>query len=155
MKRQINDLEQYGRRQNLEIHGLKYTENENVLAVVNDLALSLSLEPVTESEIEGVHRLPHRKNEDKTPPVLIRFVSRKTKDQWLAKIKDLKAKQSDIRLFDNLTAFNRRLLWLARSKAKQCGYQYTWQRSGKIFVRNRTGENAICIACEDDLVNIR
>ncbi|KAK8775094.1 hypothetical protein V5799_010371, partial [Amblyomma americanum] len=90
LKRQINDLEQYGRRQNLEIHGLKYTENEKVLAVVNDLALSLSLEPVTESEIEGVHRLPQRKNEDKTPPVLIRFVSRKTKDQWLAKVKDLK-----------------------------------------------------------------
>lgn len=150
LKRKINDLEQYSRQQNLEIHGLPWTVNENLLEKLNDLALELDLPPLSEQELEGLHRLPTKP--EKTPVVLLRFFSRATRDRWLQKKGQLRGNKPQI--YENLTAQNKRLLWLVKAEAKANNYQYTWQKNGKIFVRKKTGDCAIRINSEDELAKI-
>ncbi|XP_070392637.1 uncharacterized protein [Dermacentor albipictus] len=81
LRQQVNELEQYSRRQNLEIVGLPYHVNENLLEKLNVLATDLELPPLSEADVEAVHRLPSRAK--KVGSVLVRFVSRSTSDAWL------------------------------------------------------------------------
>ncbi|XP_077486556.1 uncharacterized protein LOC144097801 [Amblyomma americanum] len=153
LKDQVNELEQYGRRQNLEIHGVKWEENENLLPKINELAASLGLRSLVEDDIDGIHRLSTRKG--RKAPILVRFVSRKTKENWKSKNKQLVDSESEVRFYDNLTSRNKHLLWLARTRAQQMGYCFTWQKNGKVMVRKGPGEPILRISCEADLCNIK
>ncbi|XP_077508097.1 uncharacterized protein LOC144119310 [Amblyomma americanum] len=75
LRQELNSLEQYTRRQNLEIHGLKHDSNEDLLGKLNALENELKLPLLSEHELDGLHRLPEKKG--KSPAVLVRFVSRK------------------------------------------------------------------------------
>lgn len=46
---------------------------------------------------------------------------------------------------DQLTANNRRLLWLAKTKAKECNWKYVWVKNGSIFARKIENATAIVI----------
>ena len=70
----LDDLEQYGRRQNLEIVGIPVQKDENTNAIVQEVAKLLKV-TITASDISTSHRL-QTKNELKLPPIIVRFVSR-------------------------------------------------------------------------------
>lgn len=55
---------------------------------------------------------------------------------------------------ENLTAQTKRLLWLAKTKATEMHYQFTWQKGGKIFVRKKSGDRPMSIKNDSDLFNI-
>lgn len=149
LKQEVNRLEQYNRRHNLEIHGLPRSDNEDLLCNINGLAKHLKLQELSEGDVDGIHRLPAK--DGKIPAVLVRFVSRMTRDHWLKQRGYLRETKSDVRLFDNLTAQNKRLLWMMRSKAEEKHYQFAWQKDGRMYVRKKQGERAIKIECEQDL----
>lgn len=153
LRQELNQLEQYGRRLNLEIHGIPVRPNEDVLALVNEVGASLQLDEITEREIEGIHRLPVRSG--KVPPIIVRFTSKSTKDRWKAKAKKLREGESPVRFFENLTPYNKRLLWLTRTKAGEMNYQFTWETNGKILVKKHSGAPIIRILSEDDLEKIQ
>lgn len=152
LRQQVNELQQYSRRQNLEVHGIPCLSNENLLDRVNEVAKLLDVAELTEGDIEAIHRLPGKP--DKVPPVLIRFASRMTRDRWFENRALLKQNRSDAWLMENLTAQTKRLLWLARTKATEMRYQFTWQRGGKVFVRKKSGDRPISIKNESDLAKI-
>ncbi|CAN7939383.1 unnamed protein product [Ixodes hexagonus] len=54
LKQEVNSLEQYSRRQNLEIHGLPRSENENLLGKINEIARKLELSELTENDLDGL-----------------------------------------------------------------------------------------------------
>lgn len=149
---QLNDIEQYSRRQNLEIHGLAHELNENLLQKLNDLASKLELPELLERDLEGLHRLPAPAN--KVPIVVARFASYSVKKKWMDARRSLNNKAKGKRFFDNLTAENRRLLWQARTKATAMGYRFAWQREGHVFVRKAEGDKALRIQSESDLDRI-
>ena len=62
----LDDLEQYGRRQNLEIVGIPVQKDENTNAIVQEVAKLLKV-TITASDISTSHRL-QTKNELKPPP---------------------------------------------------------------------------------------
>lgn len=152
LKKEMNNLEQYNRRQNMEIHGLPLSANENLLNKLNDIANKLELPELTEKDVEGLHRLPAKNG--KAPAVLVRFLSRATRDLWLAERKYLKDEQSGIWFLDNLTAMNKKLLWMLKGKAEEKMYRFAWQKNGKIFARKKQGDRIIKIECEADLDKI-
>lgn len=152
LKKDINDLDQYSRRQNLEIHGMEHTEGENLLTKVNGIARKLEIPEITPRDVEAIHRLPCKPN--KVPAVLVRFSSRTLKDQWNDKRSLLMTKVPGIRLFDNMSPQNKKLFWLAKTRATEKSYEFSWQRNGRIYVRKRAGELAIQIKTEDDLIKI-
>ncbi|XP_077498614.1 uncharacterized protein LOC144109688 [Amblyomma americanum] len=153
LRQELNSLEQYTRRQNLEIHGLKHDINEDLLGKLNALANELKLPRLSEHELDGLHRLPEKKG--KSPAVLVRFVSRTTRDQWMAKRRVLSDTNSGVHMLDNLTAYNKKLLWAMKRKAAEMAYQYAWQSNGKLFVRKAQGDTAIRIEGHADLDKIR
>lgn len=152
IRRSVNELEQYSRLQNLEVHGLRQTEGENLFDEVNKIAKSLCLAELSKKDVEGLHRLPSR--QDRVPTVLVRFSTRFTRDEWLSKRAALREAKSNIYFQENMTAQTRRLFWLMKSKADEKHYQYAWHKQGKLFVRRRNGEPVIRINNEEDLSKI-
>lgn len=153
LKQELNELDQYSRRQNMEIHGIPPVDGENLLNTLNTLASQLELSPLNEASVDAVHRLPSRPN--KIPPIIVRFTSRMTRDKWFAKKTELRTAHSSTYFMENLTAQNKRLLWLIKAKAAEMNYQFAWQKNGRMFVRKRAQDRVIRIEGEDDLVKIQ
>lgn len=157
LKCEVNELDQYSRRLNLEVHGLPQHTNENLLEKLNKLACDLELAPLSERDVEAAHRMPaktERKN-DKPDVVIIRFSSRLTKERWLEKKSELRKAKANIFFNENLTAYNKALFWKMKSKATEKEYQFTWHKNGKLFVRRTPRDRVIRIVSEQDLEKIR
>lgn len=152
VKAQLNELEQYSRRQNIEIHGMQKEENENLLDKMNCLARTLELPELSDSDLHSLHRLHPRAG--KMPVVIARFQSVMLKEQWMQSRSRLREKAPGLRIFDNLTAMNKRLLWLAQTKGKEMKYRFVWQRNGHVFARKNSGDSVIRICQESDLANM-
>ena len=56
----IDNLEQYGRRENLEIEGIPFKENENINETIVNLAKKIGV-PMCVNDISTAHRLPPKK----------------------------------------------------------------------------------------------
>jgi len=78
---QLNELEQYGRRQNLEIHGILMPDNETN-AEVEDKVLQVLKKidtTITKDAIDVVHGLrgkPKTDQNKKSPSIMVRFIAR-------------------------------------------------------------------------------
>lgn len=170
LRQELNDLDQYGRRLNLEVHGLPHHVNENLLEKLNCLADDLELPHLSGHDIEAVHRIPLKSRADavddekdkpstekseKVPPVLVRFTSRATRDAWLGKKAQLKESDSKIFLNENLTAQNKKLFWHMKTRAAEKEYKFAWLKNGKFFVRRGPRARVIRIITMEDLDMIR
>lgn len=158
LKQEVNNLDQYSRRVNLEIHGLAEQTNEKVIEKLNLLADDLELPRLSEKDIEAAHRLRPRAGAlgtDKPSPIIVRFSSRCTRDAWLAKRGELRRKQSKVFINENLTAPNKRLFWQMKTKAREMEYQFAWVKDGKFFVRRSQRDRVLRIKTTSDLDQIR
>ena len=71
----LDELEQYGRRENLEIHGVPTMRNESTNQIVKTVAKTLNVQ-LNERHISTSHRL--KQNEEDTrqhPPIIVRFTN--------------------------------------------------------------------------------
>lgn len=152
LQQEINELDQYGRRQNMEIHGLIPHVGENLLVELKKIASQLELPELREDDLEGLHRLPIKENKD--PVIIVRFLTRKLKASWFEKRQLLRQKLPELKFFDNLIATNRHLLWLAKGTAKEKNYMFAWASRGTVLVKKQPNGRIIKICCEDDLNKI-
>ncbi|CAN8019773.1 unnamed protein product [Ixodes persulcatus] len=150
LKATVDSVEQYSRRNNVEIHGVRQNEKKNLLNVIQWLATKLELPVPTADDIEAVHRLGPR--EGKTPPIILRFKDRAVRDLWITKRVVLR--QERIFINENLNKSLRQLFWSAKQCAKEKHYKYVWCTNGKIFVRHSEQKPAIRINNEEDLLKI-
>lgn len=79
---QQNRLDQYGRRSNIEIHGVQHRVGENLKEIITDIGKQLQL-PV--DDLDVCHRLENKSRPQKRSPIIIRFKSRSVRDKWMAK----------------------------------------------------------------------
>lgn len=152
LKLAVNDLEWRSRRQNLVIHGVCATDNENLLDKVNEVAKLVNLPELGPTDVGAVHRLPAKPGT--IPGIIVRFLQQSIRDNWLQKNKDLKKSDSSVHIVENLTHLNRILLAAAKVWTQNNGYRFAWHNNGKILVRRATGENAYVIKCEADLTKL-
>ncbi|CAN7975941.1 unnamed protein product [Ixodes persulcatus] len=141
LKTAVDNAEQYSRRKNIEIHGVKEYENENLVTVVTDLTTKLQLPPPTSQSIETAHRL--RAREGRTAPIFVRFTERSTRDMWIKKRVSLKGE--GIYVNENLTRTLKNLFWNTKKTAREKNYKFVWVRNGKIFVKEKDGSPVIRI----------
>lgn len=155
LKKEINKLEQYGRRNNLEVHGLAESLNENLLEKLNKIADQIEVPRLTTDNVEAVHRIPTKTK--KTPMVIVRFINRNDRDAWLKNKQKLRsgAEVDNVYLEENLTASNRKLFFDVRTKAKHLGYKFIWHKEGCSYVRKREGDPTLRIENESDLAKIK
>lgn len=152
LRQEVNDLEWQSRKLNLELHGIRKTENEDLLSKVNAVARTLELSEITGQDIVALHRLPSRP--DKTPGIIIRFSNAAVREQWLNNRRKLKRGKNEEYILENMTRQTKALLWTAKDWAKENNYQYAWHRNGKVFVRREQGTNAVMLSTKDDLLKL-
>ena len=74
-KLKLDDLEQYGRQQNLEFHGIPYKPNKNTDYIIQQMAKKMNVK-LDEKDISTSHRLPTRHEQQKggkkikSPPII-------------------------------------------------------------------------------------
>ena len=79
----MNDLEQYTRRDCLEIKGIPLSESENMVLIVQHLRKKIGID-VNDKNISVIHRLPilHQADQNKYPIVITKFVRQNVRDKY-------------------------------------------------------------------------
>ena len=96
--KQLNDLEQYGRRDCIEISGILQEKNENVEALIIKSGAILDI-PVESKDIQACYRLGRRHN----APIICKFLNRKTATAFLAAKKNTKSLSGEKNLASKIT----------------------------------------------------
>eukprot|EP00794_Sanderia_malayensis_P002485 gene2485-2860_t len=164
----IDDLEQYGRREMVEISGIPRQAKENCEGIVLNLASKINIDLKAE-DIDACHRISAKPD----APIIAKFGSRKKCALMLSKqaksyakkckIADLgfemppqsRSTPNDIsgKVFINesLTSRNKNLLRLAKIKKRELDYKFVWTRNGTVFLRKEESSPTIKIAFLEDL----
>lgn len=160
-KRAQVSSDQYSRSNCLEIRGVPYAKQENIIDVVKNVAKALNFN-LQEGMIDAVHRLSHNPNDSgSSRGIILKFCRRIDMETMRARTRvknGFSAAElgysSENKVFINLSLTrDTRALWMETRAAKQRkGYKYAWVTSaGKIFVRREEGTRAIHIASKADL----
>ncbi|CAH2095044.1 unnamed protein product [Euphydryas editha] len=106
-----------------------------------------------------------KSQENKKPkPIVVKFLCRWKKDDFLAQVKKLKLKCSDIGFSsndnfiyfnDHLTSKNKVLLQSVKKSAKEKGYRYVWVKNCCIMVRRNDTSPVLHIINVNDLKKIQ
>ena len=158
-----NKLEQYTRRNNIEIQGIPSSVHDNLLEdKVVDIFSQLNI-TISKSDIEDCHRLG-KANPKNT---IVRFVNRKFCNIALEKKKQLMSLNKtelgfkpDVALYisENLTPFNQHLAWQCRELKRArlihsfvISFHNCWSSKGVVKIRHTMNERALSIDSEKDL----
>ena len=161
---QQDNIEQYTRKDSLEIHGIPeelYTSTEDVIIKLGE---QLQV-PISPEDIEISHKLYSGKNNPKN--IIVKFISHKElykKRTDLRKIKLVDmfpgssmaatAKSRGLFINENLTSYRKHIMKKANNLKKDNLLQNVWTLDGKIFVKTSPEGSPIRIYCEDDLDNL-
>ena len=159
-----DELEQYSRKNSLEIVGVPetaYTSTEEVVIRIGE-AVNITINP---EDIEISHKLK-RKN---SRPIIVKFLSHKVKSRLYkarTKLKGLKVSdifpsyanaslhEQRIYINENLTDYRRELFWKANQKKKDNMIISAWTIDGKLFVKTSPDGTPIRIYGEEDLEDL-
>ena len=155
-------LEQYTRKNSLEIHGVPESAYRSTEEVVLKLAEALEV-PVQSQDIEISHKLPNKGMK----AIIVKFVSHKMKTQLYKErvklknvnISDLfpsatlatRAEATRIFLNENLTSFRRKIVNRANEMRRDGLLLSIWTLDGKIFVKTSPNGSPIRINELEDL----
>jgi len=153
---EVNDLEQYGRRECLEFQGLAWNKNENTDDLVLRVSKMVEVDLKAE-EISVSHRLSPASDKNPQPILIARFCSRKTRDAVFSQRHGLRSHNMAHpkgRIFNNesLTKINRRRFNLCLQFKKKKNIKFIWTNDGVTDLRDSEGATAMAIKTEDELV---
>ena len=132
-----DDLEQYTRRNTLELHGVPLSRNENTNHIAIDICKRIGLN-VSFRDLDRSHRNGRGNRRKNLPPViLVKFVSHDLKESVYENrhlLRDIPGMRN-IFINENLTATRRKLFARVRSSLPDF---HCWTYDGKIRLRNRS-----------------
>ncbi|CAH0563108.1 unnamed protein product [Brassicogethes aeneus] len=129
-KQKTNNIEQYTRRSNLRISGMKETSSENVEEKFIEICKT-KLNIDLRSKIDRCHRIGkvNKSNQDKPRGVLVQFSNYKVKWQIYTNKKSLQG--TGISIKEDLT---QEQLALYKEACEKFGFKNTWTVDGKVMV---------------------
>ena len=159
-----DDVEQYSRKNSLELHGIPrvaYSSTEEaVLKVTN--ALNVIVRP-EDFEISHHIRLKH------SEAIIVKFVSHKVKSQVYkarTRLKNVsltglfqdcpassRTESNRIHMCESLTAYRHHLVNKSNTKRRNNELLNVWTMDGKVFVKTSPEGSPIRISCDEDLDN--
>ncbi|CAH2109318.1 unnamed protein product [Euphydryas editha] len=159
LEERVQELEMREKEKNIEIHGLEMRSDESTVAVVQELAKKLDLNP---NDIEDARRVGQDKLDVTKPKtILVTLRSKTARNKWMAARKGnmitnnkVYGNGNDKRVFINedLPKYKRQLLWTVRNKLKPKGFQYIWVQNFNILVKKNSEDKKIYnIRSEEDL----
>lgn len=159
-----NNREQWARKSNIEIYGIPEKNNENLYSVLQNISQLCNYNLNIDTDIDFITRVVSRdKDAKKIKPIIVRFLCRYKKDDFLAKVRKLKLKCHDIGFIsnnssiyfnDHLTSSNKALLQRVKKIAKEKHYQFVWVKKCTIMVRRNSSSPVLHIGKLSDLKKI-
>nr|XP_022911980.1 uncharacterized protein LOC111422955 [Onthophagus taurus] len=160
----VADLEQYSRRNNLEIQGIPEKSDENITQIINKIGDFLEI-PLKTDDIDAVHRVPQFGDKSRPKNIIVRFCNRTKRDSVLAaavvKRRSLpkgsrpgfaiEGLSQQCFINEHLTVANKKLFGTTRAVAREKNYKYIWTRNCKILVRKNDSSRVIQINSDEDL----
>ena len=134
IEKEHNALEQYGRRNNIEITGIPNSvSDENLEKEVVDILKEIDV-VVSVNDIEACHRVGPPKNDSKK--TIVRFVNRKHAKKALTNRKNLRNMTSTKKLFinENLTVRNNKISYLSRKLKRSVHVAKAYTKDGITYV---------------------
>ncbi|XP_041460952.1 uncharacterized protein LOC121412110 [Lytechinus variegatus] len=164
LEHQVNELDQYHRRINLEVAGVPEKEGENVREAVLHVMKKISPE-VSNDDIDVTHRLGQRREDGPARPIIVRFTTRRMRDTLYSgrkKLRETSTRQlgfsrdeGKVFLNENLAPAKKSLLKKANDERKKAGYKFLWTTNGTILVRKSPNVPPVAIHREEDLNKIK
>lgn len=156
LKSKINNQEQAMLSSNFEISNFPKTQNENINEIVKSVANILNCK-IENNDIIESFRLKNKSNKEGI--IIVRLNSKSIKDSIMNNIKlrvknkspltakEIYSKFNDTQIFinDQLTQYNKKLLWLSKELCKRYKFKYTWANNGGVFIRKQEGEQVFKI----------
>ena len=152
----LNDLEQYGRRDCVEINGIPASRDENTNNIVMKVGELIGVQ-VDEDDISISHRLPvssNYKGDRSNPSIIVKFVRRDLKEEFYSSRKDLKnfstedlgySTTNNIYVNESLTEKNKELFRESLKAKKSLNYKFIWTSNGRIYLRKDSNSRIIHI----------
>ena len=158
-KSAVNDLEQYGRREMVDICGIPRSADEDTDKIVLDIAAKINVEMV-KTDIA----ISHRTKPTPDSPIIVKFVSRRVRDDFFQKRTQLKNKtiacigyngNNKIYVNESLTSYNGELLKKARKSLKADNkFKHVWTKHGSVFARKSDNSEKKLIRSVKDITNL-
>ena len=153
-----DELEQYRRRDNLEIHGIPVSPNENTNEIIKEVAQKLNVR-LLDSNISTSHRIPAING--KHPAIILKFSNRDKRNIIFSNRKNLNGKKyysingvTTIYINENLTQRKRNLFARSYKRKVEQNYHYIWTNNGQIYLGKTKSDQKIEINNEEDLNKI-
>jgi len=140
LERRCNQLDQYSRRESLEIRGIpKGVTHDELLPIIQPLMLLLQVDVSDERSIQAHHRLSKR-NDD----VIVKFTHREDRNRAFknrCSLKDLDTEAlklpagTEIFINENLTVVNKRLVGIANMLKRRRKLFSFWTMNGNLRIK--------------------
>ncbi|KAK4311273.1 hypothetical protein Pmani_017207 [Petrolisthes manimaculis] len=159
LKEALDQQEQYTRRNNLRITGIKEKETEDVAEMSMDLINKnvCELEPITIDDVDRVHRVGRRRDDGVPRPILIRFSTYRARQRVYTNRRKLNLRQrqgipgrpwagmtesgasNNIYVNEDLTRPRASMLWRARRGKQENKIKDCWSSDGNVLVKDSKG----------------
>ena len=152
----INLLNQYSRRENIEIAGIPQNiKNEDLERYVIDTLRNIGVSGLSSYEITACHRLKTSRSSNRPANVIVRFVNRKRAYESLDKFHFVKTKfPNDFKnfmIFENLCPTFRRIFNKSRKLKFMKKIKNVWSYEGLVFLQKTDNSVPIKICHLDEL----
>ncbi|XP_065310131.2 uncharacterized protein [Dermacentor albipictus] len=159
MRKEMIELKQYSRRNNLEIKNVPASSEESLPDMMLKIATCLK-EELRLEDIDVVHRVPSK---DKgRPNIVVKFVSRNVRDRLLQSAKRNRLTTSSLGLEKNEPVYINEhlcpeykiLLGKAIQTKRDKNWKFAWVSQSKILMRKLENSTVLHIRTEEDLANV-
>ncbi|XP_078346538.1 uncharacterized protein LOC144631837 [Oculina patagonica] len=155
----LDDLEQYTRKYNLEFHDFPEEDDENIAELIIKLGNLLNVK-IAKGDIDICHRMAQNPRFAHKPrPIIVRFRSYRAKKELYSARKQLRRIDvnqvfpgtTQVFINENLTKSRRQLFGKARKAKDDKEWHSAWTIDGKIFIKRSVDERPIRILKAEDL----
>ena len=165
LEQEVDDLQQYGRRENVCFSNLKFSDTQPVMKQVINLCEEIDV-TVTEEDFVDVHPLPSKRGHAKR--VVARFKDRKLGQKVMGARKSAKNIAPDKKkelaadptrgfgIQPNITSKRAVLLKQAKAAVEKARLNGTWIdiKTGAVLIRTKPGERPRVIRNSNDILKI-
>ena len=162
----LDELEQYARRDCLEITGIPVVPNDNPALLVKEMSQIMGVN-LDVNDISIAHRLPPTKKvKDR---LIVKFTRREKRDEIYSKRKNLKSKRTkdlpsvvcepesavishkaQIHVNESLTPYRKRLLGRIQQFKRDHNYKFIWTTNGKILLKKTESSTTKCFVTHEE-----
>ncbi|XP_026330608.1 uncharacterized protein LOC113238103 [Hyposmocoma kahamanoa] len=171
LENELQQRDQLGRMNNIEISGIPTTAGENLMGILRAISIKIG-HSLDDRDIDGVTRVRRfeagvsgETSNPRPPAIIVKFTRRLCKDAFLAAVRSrrglttadvgLSGPSLNLYVSDHLTPQNKQLLKRARQIKTDLGYSYLWVRDCKILIRKNERSKVIVIKNDVDISKLK